>query len=199
MILIEKIGGGSSRPTTLVMMSLPTKLSGVTDPKFAPSVFVIMGAAVWSGGRASIAMRRRVEVAIANARGLCNTLFLPTGGVGKYTPSEARVMAGLLRQAGIAEESILLDEASHDTLSSVRNCARILHTLPGIGNVVICSDAYHLPRCRWLFYLYGIPTRAGQVASGYFRRRPLCWTYYCLREIAALPLDTVLVLMSRIR
>jgi len=157
-----------------------------------------MGAAVWSGGYASIAMRRRVEVALANARGVCNALFLPTGGVGNYTPSEARVMAGLLRQAGIAEGRIVLDEASQDTLSSVRNCTRILRTLPAVRDIVICSDAYHLPRCRWLFYLYGIATRPGQVTGGDFRKRPLCGAYYCLREIAALPVDTLLLLMSRI-
>ena len=181
------------------MKSRPTKLSRVTDAKGpTPPVFVIMGAAVWTGGRASNAMRRRVQGALASAHGYPNALFLPSGGVGNHPPSEARVMADLLRQAGVAEGNILIEEASDDTLSSARNCVRILRALPGFGDVVICSDAYHTPRCRWLFHLYGISSRAGQVQSGRPQNRILRWMYYYLREAVALAWDTFLVMMSRI-
>ncbi|HEX8813783.1 MAG TPA: YdcF family protein, partial [Terracidiphilus sp.] len=115
----------------------------LTVDGFAPPVIVIMGAAVWSGGRASNAMRRRVEGALACARHKPSALFLPSGGVGHHPPSEARVMANLLRQAGVAEKNILIEEASDDTLSSVRHCVRMLRGLPGFGDVVICSDGYH--------------------------------------------------------
>src|SRR5271169_3298746 len=127
-----------------------------------------MGAAVWS---ASDAMRRRVEGALASARDNPNALFLPSGGVGDDPPSEARVMVALLRQAGVAEESILIEEASYDTLSSVRHCVRMLRGLPRFGDVVICSDAYHILRCRWLFHLYGVSSRVGQVDSGWSQNR----------------------------
>ena len=157
-----------------------------------------MGAAVWSGGRASLAMRRRVDGALTSARDIDSALFLPSGGVGDHPPSEARVMADLLLQAGVAEASILLDEVSTDTLSSVRNCTRMLRALPAFGDVVICSDVYHIPRCRWLFYLYGIRSRAGQVESGGPANTTLRWMYYHLREVFALPWDTLLVLLSRI-
>jgi len=163
----------------------------------APPVFVIMGAAVWSGGRASDAMRRRVEGALASARDNPNALFLPSGGVGDHPPSEARVMAALLRQAGVAEESILIEEASDDTLSSVRHCVRMLRGLPRFGDVVICSDAYHIPRCRWLFHLYGVSSRVGHVDSGWLQNRSLRRMYYHLRETAAFAWDTLLVMMSR--
>ena len=59
-------------------------------------VIVIMGAAVWKGGVASKAMRRRVEGGIASARSLANPTFLVTGGTGRYPPSEARVMERLV-------------------------------------------------------------------------------------------------------
>jgi vancomycin permeability regulator SanA len=145
-----------------------------------------------------MAMRRRVDGALASARGLGQALFLPSGGVGNHPPSEARVMADLLLQAGVAASSILLDEASTDTLSSVRNCTRILRALPAFGEVVICTDVYHIPRCRWLFYLYGIRSRPGQVESGRTANTTLRWMYYHVREVFALPWDTLLVLMSRI-
>src|SRR6202000_3163567 len=144
------------------MKSQPTKQSPATEAKASfPPVIVIMGAAVWQGGRASKAMCRRVQGALASARGYPDALFLPSGGVGLHPPSEAQVMAELLGQAGVAQGNILIEDASTDTLSSVRNCARLLRSLPGFGDLIICSDAYHVPRCRWLFHLYGFSSRAG--------------------------------------
>ena len=163
-------------------------------PSF-PSVFVILGAAVWEGGRPSNAMRRRVSGALRSATGVKDALFLVTGGVGRYPPSEARVMFDLLREADIPVENILLDEAATDTLESIQNCVRILKSLPGFAEVVVCSDIYHIPRCRYLFRLYGIPTRAGRIANGRSENRILRWWYYYLREVAALPWDALLVLI----
>ena len=157
-----------------------------------------MGAAVWEGGLPSNAMRRRVQAALTSAHNDPQALFLPTGGVGHHPPSEASVMAELLRQAGIAGQNILLEDQSHDTLSSVRNCVRMLRGLPAFGEVVVCSDTYHIPRCRWLFRLYGVATSAAQVASGRSQNSALRWCYYQIREIAAFPLDTLIVLASRI-
>lgn len=169
----------------------------VSEPmSSAPSVFVIMGAAVWQGGKASNAMRRRVEGALSSAQGMQNALFLVSGGMGDHPPSEAAVMSGLLREAGVPAERILLDEASADTLESVRNCAGILKSLPSISGVVICTDLYHVPRCRWLFKLYGISTLPGRVASGRSQNRAWRWSYYYLRECAALPWDTFVALVS---
>ncbi len=161
-----------------------------------PSVFVILGAAVWQGGRASNAMRRRVKAALLSARDVPSALFLVSGGVGKHPPSEAAAMSALLREAGVPEKNILLDEASGDTLQSIRNSVLILRSLPGFAEVVVCSDVYHIPRCRWLFRLYGISTRAGQVPSGRSENKALRWWYYYLREIAAVPWDTLVVLLS---
>ena len=157
-----------------------------------------MGAAVWPGAVASNAMRRRVRGALASAQDARKALFLVSGGIGRNPPSEARVMAELLRQAGVAEQNILLEESSNDTLSSVRNCVRILRSLSVFGRVVICSDTYHIPRCRWLFHLYGISTQAGRVESGRSENSALRWFYYHIREAAALLLDTVVVLVSQI-
>ncbi len=162
----------------------------------APTVFVIMGAAVWEGGHASNAMRRRVEGALLSARGMSNPLFMPTGGIGKHPPSEAEVMSRLLRESGVAERNIALEDASHDTLQSVRNCVRILRSLPSFSQVVVCSDVYHIPRCRWLFKLYGIPTLPGSVRSGRPENKAWRWWYFSLRELPALVWDSLVVLIS---
>ena len=94
------------------------------------------------------------------------------------------------------EQNIVLDEASHDTLQSVRNCSRILRSLPGFSEVVVCSDLYHIPRCRWLFKLYGIPALPGAVVSGRAQNKAWRWFYYSLREFPALVWDTLVVVLS---
>jgi vancomycin permeability regulator SanA len=111
-------------------------------------------------------MRRRVEGALLSARSSQNPRFLVTGGVGRFAPSEARVMQKLLTENGVREENILLEEEATDTLSSVRYCTGIIRRILGIQSIVVCTDRYHMLRTRWLFYLYGIHTRTGQVASG---------------------------------
>ena len=156
-----------------------------------------MGAAVWPGSVASNAMRRRVRGALASARDVNHAIFLVSGGIGRNPPSEARVMADLLHQAGVAEQDIILEQASSDTFSSVRNCARILHSLGAFQRIVVCSDTYHIPRCRWLFYLYGVSTEAGWVESGRPENSTLRWLYYQVREIPAFLYDTVVVVFSR--
>ena len=165
----------------------------------APSVVIVMGAAVWEGGRASNAMRRRVEGALSSTQGLQDALFLVSRGVGKYPPSEASIMAKLLQDSNVPTERILLDEEATDTLESVRNCTRILRTLPKFGDVIVCSDTYHIPRCRWLFKLYGISTLPGKVASGRSQNKASRWLYYQLCEWVAVPWDTLMAILSPLR
>ena len=159
-----------------------------------PSVFIVFGAAVWEGGVASKAMRRRIDGALLSARCLDDALFLVSGGECKYPPSEACVMAKLLEDNGIPSSRVLLDEAATNTIDSVRNCVAILQSLPKYGEVVVCSDIYHIPRCRWLFKIYGITTRPGRVASGQSQNKLSRWLYYYLREVGAIPVDTVIAL-----
>ena len=88
--------------------------------------FVIMGAAIRRDGSASGAMRRRVETALGLGKQVPRPCYLASGGVGRYGPAEAEVMKGLLMQVGVPESTILLDNVSPDTLSSVMRCAHIL-------------------------------------------------------------------------
>lgn len=164
---------------------------------------VIFGAAVRVDGRPSTAMRLRVEAAARFGRVLQERgqtpLYIPTGGVGRFDPSEASVMAGLLRYMGVAADRIVLEETATNTISSARACARLLRARGHTGRVYAASSAYHLPRCVVLLRLAGLDARAcpppRQPASTSFRRR---WRWR-LRELVALPVDTALMLASRLR
>ena len=161
------------------------------------AAIVIFGAAVRPDGRPSGALRRRVEAAARFGATLDAPLFMPTGGVGRHGPSEAGVMAGLLREFGVEAGRIVLEETGVNTLGSVRACARLLRAREHRGQVYAASSAYHLPRCLLLLRLAGCdaaicPPPPGPAAAGL--RTRWCWR---MREVAALPVDAALMLWLR--
>jgi vancomycin permeability regulator SanA len=161
-------------------------------------IFVIMGAAVMADGRPSGAMRRRVEGALDLARKSQDAFYIVTGGKGRYGPPEAEVMKFELQASGVPEDRIVPETVSKDSLSSVENCARIIKKYADVESVFVCSDRYHIPRCRWLFWMLGISTRPGHMPSGLKANGILRWSIYYFREIIATPVDTLLMLGHRL-
>jgi len=159
---------------------------------------VIMGAAVMPDGSPSGAMRRRVEGALALGQRLSDPFYVTTGGVGRWGPAEADVMKTELQARGVPVNRIATETASNDTLSSVVNCARLIRELGKADDVFVCSDRYHIPRCRWLFLLLGVPTRPANMPSGRNANGILRWFYYYGREIVATPVDTLILLVQRL-
>jgi len=162
------------------------------DPDRA--VIVVFGAAVRPGGRPSPTLRRRVAAAARLGRTLEEALLLPTGGVGRHGPAEARVMAVLLQHFGIPAGRILEEPTAADTLESARAVAALL---PGHrGRVLAVSSGYHLRRCVLLLRLMGLRAEAGAAARAApgFRAGHLH-----LREWAATPYDAALAVWHRWR
>jgi uncharacterized SAM-binding protein YcdF (DUF218 family) len=160
---------------------------------------VIFGAAVLRDGRPSTTLRWRVEAAAAFGMRFAAPLFVPTGGLGRFGPSEASVMANLLALRGVPPGHILLEETGTDTFSSARAIARLLHTRGIAAPVFAISSLYHLPRCVLLLRLLGVTARAAgppfvPAGSRWFAR-----CYWWLREAAALPYDAALAVLLRLR
>ena len=162
----------------------------------AREVVIVFGAAVRPDGTPSGALRRRIAAAMDYARGRA-VIFLVSGGEGRYPPAEAVVMANRLRAGGVSDRAIIQEDQSKTTLESVVNCAAIIRRLTGIARVMACSDAYHLPRCRWLLRLSGI--EAGGIAAddGRHANPWQKWLWFQLREIPAIAIDTILILARR--
>ena len=161
-------------------------------------VVVVFGAAVRPDGTASGAMRRRIAAAGDYARDRA-VIFLVTGGEGNYPPAEAVVMANLLRAGGVSDHRIIQEDQSKSTLESVVNCTRIIRHLTGITQVMACSDAYHLPRCRVLLRLCGIKAGGIAAVSGRHGNSWQNWLWFRVREIPAVPIDAILILARRIK
>lgn len=154
-----------------------------------------MGAAVKDDGQPSGALERRIQSALEIAENRSDVYFIATGGVGKNKSSEAEVMKRILLHHEVLPEKIIVDDQSRDTLDSIINCSQILkkHS-PRFQSIIISSDLYHLPRCRWLFYLKGIKTTRVKVLSGLSANGLAKWAYYYFRELAAIIYDTFLII-----
>jgi uncharacterized SAM-binding protein YcdF (DUF218 family) len=163
------------------------------------AVIVIFGAAVRPDGRPSTTLLWRVEAAAAFGARYADPLYVPTGGIGRFGPSEASVMAALLGARGVPAGRILAEETGTDTLSSVRAVVALLHAYGIAAPVFAASSLYHLPRCLLLLRLLGVPARAAippavPAAARWWRR-----CHWWLREVPALIYDSAVALLLRLR
>lgn len=161
-------------------------------------LIVILGAAVRPDGRASPALIRRIKGGFRLAQAHPEALVFCSGGIGRYGPSEASIMAERLTAMGLPSERLVLDEGSLDTLQTVVAAARFIgaHGLPG---AMVCTDSYHTPRTRLIFAALGVSTMDGSVKAG---PRQMGWPACIrmrLREIPAIPYDGLLALTKRRR
>jgi vancomycin permeability regulator SanA len=161
-------------------------------------IYVVLGAAVKPDGTASGAMRRRVDGALLLSRTSHDPYYIVTGGKGRFGPPEADVMQHILILAGVPQNRIVTERAATDTLSSIVNCTQLMKTRSMSGPVIVCSDRYHVARCRWLFLLMGVRTRPASMPSGRAVNGNIRWAFYYVREWFATPLDTALLIAKRL-
>lgn len=157
---------------------------------------VVFGAAVGSDGQASPTLRRRAHFALIAAQRSPGDWIFCSGGVGRFGPSEAVVMADILVGQGINPDRIIRDEASLDTLQNVVAAASFIHERQ-LDGAVACTDGYHLPRVTMLFSVLGVACSAGPIEK---RRMGTNWSYWLgmrARECAAYPYDLAVVMARR--
>lgn len=153
----------------------------------APTPLIaIFGAAIRPDGTPSQALLRRIGYGLAAAERHPQSPILCSGGAPRRGPTEASIMAGMLRQAGIAAERLILDEESLDTLQNVAAAARCARA-GGHTRVIVCSDAYHLPRIRMKLAFHGVRSAAGPVSRGPVKGAYGHWLRMSLREGLAIP------------
>jgi vancomycin permeability regulator SanA len=162
-----------------------------------PFCFVIFGARLRPDGSPGPALERRVAGALAAAAGQGDARFLISGAQPRGGRTEAMVMRGLLRRAGIEDSRILVEDAAHNTRSSAIHCAAILRARPELSPVLVCSDRFHQARCVMLLRACGIPARAAPMPDERATMRWQVWLFYRLRELAAIPYDALMIALRR--
>lgn len=120
------------------------------------STILILGAAVWPGGVASPTLARRTGHAAALWHAGMAGRVICCGGIGKHGPSEAEVMAELLREAGVPEAAIVREDRSTSTYENI-GFARAYLEAP---QVVLVTDPYHAPRALVIARAMGLEARA---------------------------------------
>lgn len=110
-----------------------------------PRVAVVLGAQVLPGGRPSGTLDARVRhAARLYAEGRVE-LLIPTGGLGERPPSEAEVMARILRAEGVPDAVMLLEDRALNTWDSALLVSKMARRL-GIDGVLVVTDPLHCVR-----------------------------------------------------
>jgi uncharacterized SAM-binding protein YcdF (DUF218 family) len=148
-------------------------------------VAVVLGTQVLPGGGASRTLEARVRHAARLYKEGGIRLLVPTGGLGEHPPSEALVMARILREEGVPESDVLLEDRARNTWDSAQLVAGMADKL-GVKSVVVVTDPVHCVRTVAAFRRAGLMASAEPVYSspmwrGKWRRRG-----QLVREIGAL-------------
>jgi uncharacterized SAM-binding protein YcdF (DUF218 family) len=106
--------------------------------------------------------------------------IVATGGIGKHPPSEAEAVRDILVERGVPESAVILEARSHSTFENIAFAADLL---PQGSDVVLVSDAWHLPRARLVARRLGL--RATAAAPSLRGARAWFTARATLREIAA--------------
>ena len=156
----------------------PAQMSGTTlrrtpgSPPF--DAVVVLGTRVEADGRASAPLARRVRRGVALVQAGAAPLLLLSGGQSpggsQGVPNEAEVMADLAREAGLTEESLLLECKSRSTWENAVFCSRLL-AARGLGSALVVTDRLHLRRALLCFRRCGLQV-AGQAAQERWRDDP---------------------------
>jgi uncharacterized SAM-binding protein YcdF (DUF218 family) len=182
----SSVGGLSRQLRTLVDVYRGEKLPRM--PQEGPEsmgVAVVLGAQVLSGGRPSRTLEARVRHAAQLYKEGKVGLVVPTGGLGEHPPSEAEVMARILREEGVPEEAVLVEDRALNTCDSVRLTAGMADTL-GVKSVVVVTDPLHCVRTVAAFRRAGLMAWAAPVYSSPMWRGKWLRRGQLIREIGAL-------------
>lgn len=149
---------------------------------------VIFGAALKEDGTPQRALIDRIKAAVVYGNLCTSPLYIVTGGNPIQGITEAEMMKQLLLRNAVYEDQIICEDQACNTIQSVILCSALLKKLgflPKKLQIVVVSNSYHLPRCRWLLWLSGWRTLAVAASGKASRNFYKCWCWR-LREIPAI-------------
>ncbi len=146
---------------------------------------VLLGAAVLPGGEPSASLRARVDGALAAWRAGRAPIIVCTGAHHLHPPGEAVVAAGLLREAGVPEAAIVLEEKSRTTEGNLSFARALLP--PEVVRVLVVTEPFHMGRALEVARRVGFDPLPWPVASRAWAR-PAARARWVARDIGALAL-----------
>jgi uncharacterized SAM-binding protein YcdF (DUF218 family) len=146
---------------------------------------IVLGAAVWSGGRAGPSLNARTQHAIALYRAGYASHLILSGGLGRYPPSEAEAMRQLALAAGVPDQALVLEDGSHSTEENLAN-SKMLMDARGWRTALVVSDPFHLLRAEMIARDMGIDAFCSPARNSPNYTIPEQRAYYTAREALAL-------------
>ncbi len=113
---------------------------------------LVLGAAVWAGGVASPALKRRTMHAVELFHGGKISHIIGCGGIGKHGPSEADVIRQICLQNAVPKNCISREAHSTNTYENIRNSVGLLAG----REVIVVTDKYHAPRAKMTAQYLGL-------------------------------------------
>ncbi|MCD8508854.1 MAG: YdcF family protein [Bacillus sp. (in: Bacteria)] len=157
---------------------------GVNSMPVDSDVIIVLGAGVWEHGP-SPALKARLDRAIEVYENGYGEVFIVTGGLGDFPPTEAEAMRDYLVGEGVPPEQIFLEPLATNTLENLQNSKVIMEEY-GWRSAVIVTDVFHMKRALNIAEDLSIDaTGAAAVESVLYTNRGLRQTYM-LREVAAM-------------
>jgi len=148
-----------------------TTFDGLRDEDRRADVAVVLGNKVNEDGTLSERLRQRLLCGLRLYRQGRVRRLLVSGGLGREGYYEGDKMREYLRQQGVPDSLILVDNHGDNTQATVENTLRLRQRL-GFGDVLVVSQFYHLTRTKMLFRKRGLLQVSG-VAPRYFEWRDL--------------------------
>ena len=143
---------------------------------------IIHGAGLIGGNKVSKLLGDRLDKAIeVYRRDPTPPMMIPSGGQGgDETVSEAAAMAGYLREKGIPEEKIILEDKSATTMENLKNSKAIIDAREGRKYTALVTSNYHVYRALRYCRKVGLDcTGIGSKVAFYY------WPSALIREFIA--------------
>jgi uncharacterized SAM-binding protein YcdF (DUF218 family) len=151
-------------------------------PERPGDAIVVLGSAVWPGERPSPSLARRIDRGVELWQAGLAPVLVPSGGVGRFPPAEADVMARVARAGGVPESALILDREATSTAESAEK-VRALAASHGWQHLILVSEPYHLRRASLLFESQGFTV---ETACAPWSEQTWSNVYQTLREAGGL-------------
>ncbi len=140
---------------------------GYTSERWAISkseknIAVVLGAAVWSGNIPSPTLSSRVDKALKLLdQGFAGKIVL-TGGKAPGELPESEVAYAYARTSGVDTAKIIIESSTSSTSDQIRWIKNNLSNEKSIADIILISDAYHLPRAIEISKFYNLNVKVAE-------------------------------------
>ena len=151
-------------------------------------VAIILGARLRADGTPSPALLRRVGHGVALLRrGQAGALLMTGGATAPLATgapmAAAPAMRALALAAGVDPDCVHVEDRARNTIENALFSAPLVRAR-GWRRLVVVTDAFHVPRARYVFRRLGLPADWAAVRPA---RPSVHWWLAHAREVAALP------------